>query len=195
MGPAASVRPIALSSASWSATKSCRIVVRSLNCMIWALSWGRRVPTKPDGGRARRRQLLVHRGRGVEHEHERDRDVLVVEDRELLPHAVLEDREIVLREVGDVAAAGVGHGDVEVDDLDARAEHRRARGRLRARSRSRAQHGGQDAEKHQLRREAAARPGESWLQPRGMPIRTFAPGRATLTSTLRSLSLRPATLS
>jgi len=50
---------------------------------------------------ARGGQLLVHGGRGVDHEDERDRDVLVVEDRELLAHAVLEDREIVLGEVGD----------------------------------------------------------------------------------------------
>ena len=44
------------------------------------------------------------------------------------------------------------------------------------------------------RRVAAASDGE-FLQDFGMPIRTLAPGRATLTSTLRSLSLRPGTLS
>jgi len=53
--------------------------------------------------------------------------------------------------------------------------------------------GGEQQDGQQARRGEAA--GDPFLQLRGMPMRTFAPGRATLTSTLRSLSLRPATLS
>src|SRR5262249_33675674 len=100
----------------------------------------------------------------------------------------LEDGEVVLPEVGDVALPCVGHGDVEVDDLDARAEYgrpRRGPRRLRVRAVARRQHAGQREDR------PAQAPGAG--QGRGTPTRPLAPGRATFTSTLRDF--RPGTLS
>ena len=49
-----------------------------------------------------------------------------VNRRQVLPDAVLEHREVALREVGHVVAAGVGHRDGQVDDLDPDLEDGRA---------------------------------------------------------------------
>ena len=52
-----------------------------------------------------------------------------VEVRQLLLGAVLEHREIFLREVGDVSALRIAHRHIERDNLDARAKDLRFLGR------------------------------------------------------------------
>ena len=54
------------------------------------------------GGGLQRRQLVFHAGAAVEQQRQRDRLLPAGEERELLLDAVLEDREVVLLEIGDV---------------------------------------------------------------------------------------------
>ena len=63
-------------------------------------------------------ELLLHRGRGVDHQHQRDRQVLVREQAQVLADAVLEHREVALRQVGHEVVARVGDREAQVDDLD-----------------------------------------------------------------------------
>ena len=70
------------------------------------------------------RHVRLHGQRAVDEDRDRDRRLLLIEDRDLLGNAVLEDGEVLLLEIGDVPAAGVGHGDAQVDDVDVRPEAR-----------------------------------------------------------------------
>ena len=97
------------------------------------------------------------------------------------PNAVLEDREVTLGEVRDVTVAAVDHRQVEIDELDAHLEGGPARGRgRRLGKRTRHRHERQGGDECQD-------PHERF--PVGLASRTFTPGRATVSSSLRSFPL------
>ena len=74
---------------------------------------------QPQGRLADDRELLLHGGRGVDHDDQREVQAAPREERHLLLHPVLQDLEVRLRQVRDVAVAAVGDADVQVDHLDA----------------------------------------------------------------------------
>ena len=135
---------------------------------------------EPHGRGLGLRQLLVHGGRGVDQDRQRDGQVLVGEEGQLLADAVLEDREVLLREVGHVVVAAVGDRQVEVDDLDAHLEGRRAlRGLGREGLGDEDKDGAYGSELHPAYRAPSGTSSGSG------ETRTFTPGRATFTSILR----------
>jgi hypothetical protein len=85
---------------------------------------------KTDGRLLRGREPLVHAGAGVEENGKRDWLLPAREERQRLQGAVLEDLEVVLREVGDVLRP-VHDRNVQGDQLDSTAEHLRLRRLLR----------------------------------------------------------------
>jgi hypothetical protein len=72
----------------------------------------------------RDRQLRVHAGAGVHHQRQRDRKIRLGEEGDVLLHAVFEDVEVPLLEVGDIVAIRVGHAHVQRHQFDARAKWR-----------------------------------------------------------------------
>ena len=115
---------MAFSSAAASFVNVWTMVARLSKSMTWATSCARRRFDEPDGRLLRGRDLVLHAGAGVEQQRERDGQLRSGEEGDVLLHAVLEDEEVGLLEVHDVALRLVGHGDVERDDLDAAAERR-----------------------------------------------------------------------
>ena len=97
----------------------------------------------------------LHARAGVDEQRQRDRQIRVVEERHLLLDAVLEDIEVLGREIGHVPGRSVGHRHVERDEIDAGAKRRlaaadgrdrRLRGRLRLSGQRRDQRGPQHEE-------------------------------------------------
>ena len=105
--PAAVWRIAALELAPGSTVNACRISTRLSKSMTCARSFGLSRSHEVGGGRLQRVELVLHAGAAVEQQRERDRLLAAVEEHEVLLDAVLEDREVGLLEVGDVAVGAV----------------------------------------------------------------------------------------